>query len=122
MTGAPQGACFGRAPPSLRSPPVRSERLINLDGLTENSGHNFQGRWPSPGSAYDRAKIHGECAIDALAAGTGFGVHAGLSLGHGLVLGCLGMLQAATEGLQVMTWLHGGVPLSVRLPAPIPIP
>ena len=33
MTGAPQGACFGRAPPSLRSPPVRSERLINLDGL-----------------------------------------------------------------------------------------
>jgi len=43
MTGAPQGACFGRAPPSLRSPPVRSERLINLDGLTENSGHNFKG-------------------------------------------------------------------------------
>lgn len=40
MTGAPQGACFGRAPPSLRSPPVRSERLINLDGLTERSGHN----------------------------------------------------------------------------------
>jgi len=41
MTGAPQGACFGRAPPSLRSPPVRSERLINLDGLTERSGHNY---------------------------------------------------------------------------------
>ena len=43
MTGASQGACFGRAPPSLRSPPVRSERLINLDGLTENSGHNLSG-------------------------------------------------------------------------------
>ena len=32
MTSAPQGACFGRAPPSLRSPPVIT--AIDLPGRT----------------------------------------------------------------------------------------
>ena len=44
MTRAPQGACSGRAPPSLRSPPAKIIAIHYLEGLTERSGHNYSER------------------------------------------------------------------------------